>query len=237
MEFENELRSALQAGQLFLDYQAIVSAYTQKLVGAEALIRWNHHSGLRKPDDFIPLLEQCQEILDIGDWTIFETSRQGMEWYHAGKPIRISVNVAARQLADAQFAPRVWETAAEETLNDPKGRELPHARGKSAQHRRNREADDSRQKVLATTESRLQPGCQWNHNYVGDEIARNRPRSFVERRPEVSLVGSATLTIDESIVSVSGARTTPRTMIHRRSPYSTVSTARLSPCVHAWCDI
>lgn len=120
---ENELRSALQTGQLFLEYQAIVSVCTQKVIGAEALIRWNHHSGLRKPDDFIPLVEECQVILDVGDWTIFEACRQGMEWYRAGKPIRISVNVAARQLADAQFASRVWETL-EETEFEPSLLEL-----------------------------------------------------------------------------------------------------------------
>jgi diguanylate cyclase (GGDEF)-like protein/PAS domain S-box-containing protein len=98
-QLEGELRQALLDHQLLLHYQPKTSFRNGRIVGAEALIRWNHPSkGMISPGVFIPMAEETGLILDIGDWVLEETCRQIRTWSDAGIKVPvISVNLSARQ--------------------------------------------------------------------------------------------------------------------------------------------
>lgn len=97
---ENRLRQALDAGELSLAYQPVVSLENQRIVGVEALLRWhNPEHGNVPPDQFIPMAEDTGLILPIGDWVLGEACRQARAWQQAGMPpLRMSVNVSSRQI-------------------------------------------------------------------------------------------------------------------------------------------
>lgn len=96
---EQELRQALKRGELQLYYQPQVDA-AQKLVGFEALLRWNHpRNGLLTPGDFIAVAEDSGLIIPMGAWAIEEAIRQCSVWLREGtSAVPISVNVSALQL-------------------------------------------------------------------------------------------------------------------------------------------
>jgi diguanylate cyclase (GGDEF)-like protein len=100
----NELRRALDDGEFVLHYQPIVTLTDQKVVGAEALLRWNHPSnGLVAPKDFLPLLEESGLIVPVGCWVIREAVRQMQVWqmlYGRDMLDWVSINVSARQFND-----------------------------------------------------------------------------------------------------------------------------------------
>ena len=108
LRLENELRAASTAGELRLHYQPKVSLRSGRIVGAEALIRWQHpQRGLVPPGQFIPVAEETGLILDIGAWAMDETCRQIRAWQDAGLAvIPIAVNLSARQF-DAQLPARM----------------------------------------------------------------------------------------------------------------------------------
>lgn len=99
IRLESELRSALDAGQLQLYYQPKVNLRNGRIVGAEALVRWNHpEHGMVAPDVFIPVAEETDLILDLGGWVIEEACRQVRAWNDAGLQMPpIAVNLSARQ--------------------------------------------------------------------------------------------------------------------------------------------
>lgn len=98
-ELEFDLRSALQNDQFRLHYQPIYDLSDLSIVGAEALIRWEHPTrGLVQPDDFIPLLEASGQIVDVGRWVLIQACRQAQQWIDNGDDLTVSVNVSARQL-------------------------------------------------------------------------------------------------------------------------------------------
>jgi diguanylate cyclase (GGDEF)-like protein len=98
MHLENGLRSAVQMAQFTLYYQPKVCTTTGKIVGVEALLRWNHPEyGDVAPDKFIPLAEESGIILDIDKWVLGEACRQMKEWQNRGIPsFTISVNISAK---------------------------------------------------------------------------------------------------------------------------------------------
>lgn len=98
-ETERELRRALEKGEFELYYQPQVDFGTKRVVGAEALIRWNHpEKGRVLPDQFIPIAESTGLIVAIGSWVIQEACRQLRSWKEAGiPPCRLTVNVSGRQ--------------------------------------------------------------------------------------------------------------------------------------------
>lgn len=102
MSLENGLRSALKNGEFLLHYQPQVDAATGRLVGCEALIRWQHpERGLLAPGHFIALAEESDLIVGIGAWVMREACRQNAAWQSAGSPpVPVSVNLSARQLRD-----------------------------------------------------------------------------------------------------------------------------------------
>src|SRR6202162_1894303 len=98
----DQLRHALEQGEFVLHYQPILSLADDRVVGAEALLRWNHPSeGLISPEDFLPLMEDSGLIVPVGCWVLREVVRQMQVWkmlYGRDMLEWVSVNVSARQL-------------------------------------------------------------------------------------------------------------------------------------------
>lgn len=100
MDLENGLRRAIARGELRVYYQPEVALADDRIVGVEALVRWEHPDrGLLPPSAFVPIAEETGMIVDIGEWVLNEACRQVAEWRAAGADINVAVNVSARQLA------------------------------------------------------------------------------------------------------------------------------------------
>jgi diguanylate cyclase len=95
-----ELRAGIDRGELVLHYQPQVDLRTSKVIGLEALVRWNHPTrGMVMPDAFIPIAERTGSILALGRWVIDEACRQLCAWRDQGIDARrVAVNVSALQL-------------------------------------------------------------------------------------------------------------------------------------------
>jgi diguanylate cyclase (GGDEF)-like protein len=104
-ELENDLREALSLGQLFMVYQPQVNYRDLRVVGVEALLRWQHpQHGLIPPDLFIPLAEQNGCIIAIGDWVLDQACKQLREWHDLGfTELRMAINLSAVQLHHAEL--------------------------------------------------------------------------------------------------------------------------------------
>ncbi len=100
----DQLRRALDNGEFVLHYQPIIQLADDRMVGVEALLRWNHPSdGLVPPDAFVPLLEESGLIVPVGCWVIREAVRQVESWrllYGRDVVDGISINASARQFND-----------------------------------------------------------------------------------------------------------------------------------------
>ncbi len=124
VELENNLRLALQRGELVLHYQPIISLSSSKLVGLEALIRWRHpQKGLLLPSEFIAIAEDTGLIVPIGQWVLAEACRQLKIWQQklvSVPPIetlKISINVASQQFQQPQFIQKLDEVLLATGLN------------------------------------------------------------------------------------------------------------------------
>lgn len=97
---EQEIHKAIKNNEFELYYQPKISFQTKEILGAEALIRWNHpHNGLVTPTSFIPIAEEVGLITQIDEWGLYEACRQNKRWQDKGcKPIRVSVNMSQAQL-------------------------------------------------------------------------------------------------------------------------------------------
>ncbi|MCY9879053.1 EAL domain-containing protein [Vibrio natriegens] len=104
LEVEEGLHEALINQQLEVFYQPKVDVNSNEMVSVEALIRWNHPiKGLIGPVDFIPIAEETDLILDIGDWVLLEACRQCkafQKMQHIDSNLKVSVNISAKQLDD-----------------------------------------------------------------------------------------------------------------------------------------
>jgi diguanylate cyclase (GGDEF)-like protein len=101
LALESDLRGALARRELFLVYQPILDLESGAVTAAEALLRWQHATrGLVPPTEFIALAEESGVIVDIGAWVLETACEQAAQWAAAGWPIKMSVNVSARQLDD-----------------------------------------------------------------------------------------------------------------------------------------
>jgi diguanylate cyclase (GGDEF)-like protein/PAS domain S-box-containing protein len=109
LNLEEALRRALQNREFVLFYQPKIDLATRQFAGVEALIRWQSpERGQVSPNFFIPLAEETGLILEIGDWVLEEACRQAAAWVHEGMwPVKVAVNVSARQFLDEGFADRV----------------------------------------------------------------------------------------------------------------------------------
>jgi EAL domain-containing protein (putative c-di-GMP-specific phosphodiesterase class I) len=105
MRVEQELRQALRDGQLRLHYQPMVDAHSGALVGAEALVRWEHPvRGLILPREFIDVAEQTGLVVELGAWALGEAAQQLVRWTNEGLSLWVAVNVSARQLRGGVLA-------------------------------------------------------------------------------------------------------------------------------------
>lgn len=102
MEMQSELHHAIKNGEFELYYQAQVDIDTAKIVGFEALVRWNHpEKGIITADKFIPLAEDTGMIGTIGSWVLFQACKQLKEWKELGfSNLTIAVNLSERQFKD-----------------------------------------------------------------------------------------------------------------------------------------
>lgn len=110
VELENNLRFALKRNELMMHYQPIISLDSNKLVGFEALIRWQHpERGSISPVEFIPIAEDTGLILEIGEWLLRESCQQLQTWRQqfASIPeigsLKMSINLASQQLQEPEF--------------------------------------------------------------------------------------------------------------------------------------
>ncbi|MCB5191336.1 EAL domain-containing protein [Methylobacillus arboreus] len=97
---ENHLRQALLRQEFELHYQPQVELASGRIIGMEALVRWNHPEwGMVYPDKFIKVAEECNLVIPLGEWVLQEACRQMTQWRDQGlEDICISVNISARQL-------------------------------------------------------------------------------------------------------------------------------------------
>jgi diguanylate cyclase (GGDEF)-like protein/PAS domain S-box-containing protein len=122
---ENALFHAIERKELLLHYQPLISAKTGRLVGVEALIRWQHPEyGLVPPGEFIPIAEETGLIDAIGEWVLRAACTQMNYWYSCGLPkISISVNLSSRQLRQESLASTIKKVLTD-TSFDPQNLEL-----------------------------------------------------------------------------------------------------------------
>jgi diguanylate cyclase (GGDEF)-like protein/PAS domain S-box-containing protein len=111
-----DLRRAIEAGELVVHYQPQVQLSSGRVVAAEALARWQHPDrGLLHPADFIPLAEQSGLIVDLGRIVLERACVQAALWQPSG-PLPVAVNISARQLADDQLLDHVADALAKSGL-------------------------------------------------------------------------------------------------------------------------
>ncbi|MGQ0810428.1 MAG: EAL domain-containing protein [Nitrospiraceae bacterium] len=120
LQFEAELRHAMEAHQFHLHYQPIVSLPNENVAGFEALIRWQHPSrGLILPAEFIPIAEETGLILIMGKWVLFEACRQGRLWqerFPKDPPLTMSVNLSAKQLVQRDLIDQIAQVLEETSI-------------------------------------------------------------------------------------------------------------------------
>jgi diguanylate cyclase (GGDEF)-like protein len=111
LQLEGDLRLALQREELRLHYQPVLALEADRVVGFEALIRWQHpERGLLRPADFIAVAEETGLIQAIGQWTFRTACRQAREWISSfDETLTMAVNVSAKQFADPALARLIAE--------------------------------------------------------------------------------------------------------------------------------
>jgi diguanylate cyclase (GGDEF)-like protein/PAS domain S-box-containing protein len=114
LELEADLRLALERGELELHYQPTIDLSDSRVVGFEALVRWQHPTrGLISPLDFIPIAEGTGLIVPLGRWVIAEACRQAVAWGAPDRPVKMAVNVSVRQFDRCDLPAAVGEVLAE----------------------------------------------------------------------------------------------------------------------------
>ncbi|MEV4478871.1 bifunctional diguanylate cyclase/phosphodiesterase [Micromonospora coxensis] len=107
---EHELRGAIERDELRLVFQPVASLPSVRPVGAEALLRWHHPElGNVRPDEFIPLAEECGMIAKLGAWVLHQACWQLSRWLADGHDVWVSVNVSPRELHAPQYVVQVAE--------------------------------------------------------------------------------------------------------------------------------
>ncbi len=125
LELESALRKAIINSELVLFYQPQINLETNQIVGAEALVRWNHPQlGLISPAKFIPIAEETGLIIPLGEWVLNTACKQMQNWKKAGIVLpKIAVNLSVKQLERKDFA-KLVETLLIDCELDPACLEL-----------------------------------------------------------------------------------------------------------------
>ncbi|HDR6308204.1 TPA: GGDEF domain-containing protein [Bacillus cereus] len=105
LRLEKDLPNAIQNEEFFLLYQPQVDSESNKIIGAEALIRWNHPElGVISPYEFIPIAEETLQIIPIGKWTLQQACEQMKHWHTLGySHLKIGVNLSAKEFEQEDF--------------------------------------------------------------------------------------------------------------------------------------
>jgi diguanylate cyclase len=104
LNLQNDLRHAVELGQMQLHYQPKVDSRRGHIVGVEALLRWKHPvHGMVSPAIFIPIAERSGIISSLGSWVIDETCRQMAQWAGEGLRMRVAINISVHQLREASL--------------------------------------------------------------------------------------------------------------------------------------
>jgi diguanylate cyclase (GGDEF)-like protein/PAS domain S-box-containing protein len=108
---EAELRRAIESNEFEMHYQPQIDLISHELIGAEALIRWNHpDKGLVSPDSFIPLAEETGLIVPLGKWIIKKVCSQLQLWKSQGFPlIKVAINLSAHQFTDKNLVSTITQ--------------------------------------------------------------------------------------------------------------------------------
>jgi diguanylate cyclase (GGDEF)-like protein/PAS domain S-box-containing protein len=125
IELERYLRKALERDEFVLYYQPQINLETNQIIGAEALIRWNHpEKGMVSPAEFIPAAEETGLIIPIGEWALRTACYQNKRWQASGlPPMTVSVNISAKQFFQSNLVEMVQKIL-EETGIESKYLEL-----------------------------------------------------------------------------------------------------------------
>ena len=109
LDMEAAMRRGLERGEFVLHYQPKIDLRTQGIVGAEALVRWQHPQlGLVHPIEVIRLAEETGLILPLGEWVLAEACRQQVLWQQQGAaPLKVAINMSARQFRQDELAERI----------------------------------------------------------------------------------------------------------------------------------
>lgn len=117
---ENEIRAAIESGQFSAHFQPKIDLSSGRLIGCEALVRWNHpERGLVGPDAFIDVAEESGLIGPLGDLILRDASRRAAHWLKRGLGMRVAVNVSAAQFGDDAFSQRILGILTETGLPAP----------------------------------------------------------------------------------------------------------------------
>jgi diguanylate cyclase (GGDEF)-like protein len=111
LELETDLRNALDAQEFIVHYQPILEMQSQRIIGFEALVRWQHpNKGLLPPADFIPIAEETGLIVPLGYWVLDEACRQIHTWHEqfpSDPPLTINVNLSPRQCVQPDLVQKI----------------------------------------------------------------------------------------------------------------------------------
>jgi EAL domain-containing protein (putative c-di-GMP-specific phosphodiesterase class I) len=119
------IRLALAQREFVLYYQPKVNMHTGQVIGAEALIRWQHpEKGLLAPSTFLPVIEDHPLAVEVGEWVIDTALTQIKVWRSTGLAMAVSVNIGARQLQQADFVQRLQAILAKHPQVNPASLEL-----------------------------------------------------------------------------------------------------------------
>jgi len=121
---EADLKQGMLDGQFEVFYQPKINARTKKVIGSEALVRWNHPQGRVTPDNFIPVAEEAGIIIELGEWILRTACRQNHSLQELGfDGLGVAVNISAVQFADGNLLPMVSD-ALESSQLEPELLEL-----------------------------------------------------------------------------------------------------------------
>ncbi len=124
LELQNGMREALEKSEFLLHYQPLVSLGSGRIVGLEALVRWQHpQRGFLSPATFIPLAEETGLILPLGTWVLRVATGQLKQWLGMGLALRMSVNFSARQFRERGLVATVEDALSRSGL-EPKHLEV-----------------------------------------------------------------------------------------------------------------
>jgi EAL domain-containing protein (putative c-di-GMP-specific phosphodiesterase class I) len=105
-----DLARAVEADQLFLEYQLILDCGLARMTGVEALVRWRHPAlGIIPPDQFIPLAEETHLIHRLTDWVFAAAIKQMAAWHAQNPALHVSINISAQNLEDLEFPDRLHQ--------------------------------------------------------------------------------------------------------------------------------